>query len=774
MATFPLRLVLSLGSFLMIAVLLTAPAWSQSTMGAVSGTIRDQSGAVIPNAAVALTNTATNLSLNTNTNEAGFYIFPDVVAGPYHLSAQAPSMQKYEGAFVVRVTERVVIDPVLVPGQTATTVEVKDITPLVTTDNPMASTTLEQERINQLPMNGRSLSTMLGNLPGYESAYMNGIFNDATEWVLDGAVISQRRWNGSPPTQPSMDAVQEFTVVDNAVSAKFSRPTEIVVSTKSGTNALHGTAFETNRNNFIGLARARTDYYTKAPYLNRNEYGISGGGPLIIPKVYNGKDKTFWWFGYEGRQSISYSTVSFNVPTQAFANGDYSQYKDAQGRLFAIYDPVSTGSAANNYSRTPFAGNIIPSNRESPLATYLFSIVPRPNYPANPVVAPNWYGAVRTQSPLWYTNGRIDHRFSEKDQVHLTETYNMNSTLYPTTAGGVGQPMLNGVAGLEHDSDQMQAWAFTWVHTFSPSFFSELTASFKRNEWFGGEVEGTDWPDKLGLPNPFQTTRWPQISTLNMGNYGYITNDTKKNHENAIVLDDNFTKIRGKHELLFGFHIRRDYLNILAQQRFPAPTLNFGSNATALYDSINSTPTNPVALPYTGINVANMYLGYSQYSAQLNHSWFYLSDWEMAPYFQDNYKVTPRLTVNVGLRWEHWTPYHEKNGSNVGFSQKDDAVVLSAPLSTLYQFGYTPSSLVQQFQSMGIKFESTQQAGLPVDQVNSRWKNFGPRVGFAYKAFGGKSAFVIRGGYSLSYFNVTLYEWLDNVRTNFPLSATYS
>ena len=133
-------------------------------------------------------------------------------------------MQKFEGALVVRVAERLVVDPALKPGETLTQVEVKDITPLVSTDNPTVSTTLERERINQLPINGRSLNTMLGNLPGFEGDRLNGIFNDATEWVLDGAVVSDRRWNGAPSSQPPMDAIQEFTVVSNAVSAKYSRP----------------------------------------------------------------------------------------------------------------------------------------------------------------------------------------------------------------------------------------------------------------------------------------------------------------------------------------------------------------------------------------------------------------------------------------------------------------------------------------------------------------------------------------------------------------------
>ena len=153
---------------------------------------------------------------------------------------------------------------------------------------------------------------------------------------------------------------------------------------------------------------------------------------------------------------------------------------------------------------------------------------------ANPVVDFNWFGATRSNSPLWYTNGRLDHRFSEKDQVHASVQWTMSSTLYPTTAGGVGQPMLNGVAGLEFDSNQSMSLAPTWLHTFSPTFFNEFIIAGKRNVWFGGEVEGGNWPDKFGLPNPFNSGRWPQITDLGMGNFGYVTNDTKMNHENVV------------------------------------------------------------------------------------------------------------------------------------------------------------------------------------------------------------------------------------------------
>src|SRR6266508_4121042 len=212
-------------AILLAPLLMTPCGWSQTTMGAVSGTVRDQSGALVPNAAVVLTNAATNVISNTVTNGVGFYIFPSVVAGSYTLSAQSAGMQKFEGAFVVRVTERVVMDPVLTPGSTTSAVEVKDITPLVATDNPTVSATLERERISQLPINGRSLGNLFSQLAGVEGTRFNGIINDATEFVLDGASLATRRWGGGD--YPGLDSVQEFTIVSNAVSAKYSRPSEV-------------------------------------------------------------------------------------------------------------------------------------------------------------------------------------------------------------------------------------------------------------------------------------------------------------------------------------------------------------------------------------------------------------------------------------------------------------------------------------------------------------------------------------------------------------------
>ena len=274
-------------------------------------------------------------------------------------------MQRFEGNLTVQVEQSVVVDVTLSVGQTAAEVSVQDVTPLVTVDNATLGGTLEHTRIEQLPLNGRAVMSLLQTVPGMEGTRAFGIRDGSEDVVVDGATIMDRSgWNTVNPRQPGLDSIQEFTVVDNGTSAKYARPTTVVMSTKNGTNQLHGSAFETNRNNAIGLARSRTDYYTKAPFLNRNEFGVSAGGPVFIPKLYNGKNKTFWFFSYEGLRLIQNTTQGFPTPTDAMRNGDMSGIVDANGLRSTIYDPYSTDSVT--WARTPFPNNRIPRESGEP------------------------------------------------------------------------------------------------------------------------------------------------------------------------------------------------------------------------------------------------------------------------------------------------------------------------------------------------------------------------------------------------------------------------
>src|SRR5215831_7572621 len=302
------RLILCGGATL----LLTFPAWPQASTGTVSGTIKDRTGALIPSASVTLTNTATNVSAKTVANGTGFYVFPGATAGPYTLTAESPGMQKFEGTLTVQSQESTVVDITLNLGSTTAQVAVTEVTPLVQTDNATLGETLERVRLEQLPINGRSLTSLLQTVPGQEGTRAFGLRDFSFEMALDGAALADRySWNTVTARQPGLDSVQEFRVENNGSSAKFARPTSIVVTTKSGTNGFHGSLFETNRNSGIGVARKREDTFTKAPYLNRNEFGASAGGPVYIPKLYNGKNKTFWFFAWEPLRQISATTLQF-------------------------------------------------------------------------------------------------------------------------------------------------------------------------------------------------------------------------------------------------------------------------------------------------------------------------------------------------------------------------------------------------------------------------------------------------------------------------------
>lgn len=760
-----------------VAAWLIPCALPQASTGKVSGTVRDQTGGVIPGTQITLTNTETNGASATQTNEVGFYVFPSVMPGPYRLAVSSPGMQKYEGLITVSVSQSAVIDPVLKPGLTGTVVDVLDVTPMLTVDNATVRTEMERSRIEQLPINGRSLNSLMQTQPGFEAKRTFGAPEGSQEWLLDGSAETDRRWADNPHDfAPALDAIQEFSVESNAISAKLSRPVNIVIVTKSGTNQLHGTAFETLRNNAIGLARSRTDYYTKAPPLNRNEFGASAGAPVIIPKLYNGKDRTFWFFNYEGRIQRQSTTASYTVPTAAMRQGDMSGLIDSQGRLQTLYDPWTTNTTPQNWSRQPFSYggklNAIDPARMSPVAKYMFDQIPLPTDGTNPVLGANWWGPQRTTNDNWGTTTRIDHSFSDRSRIYTR--FNVSRTLGKNREYNGTMQILNGVAGWEDFDVPDKSIAVNYFHTFSGTFFNEVLVSAHRGIWTGtqGGTEDIDWSAKLGLPNPFNSHQWPILNSAGFGNYA--VNDFKRNFQTFGILDDNATKIVGKHELQFGFHRRLDQLNILPQQRYPQPTVNYATTATALYDKVGSTPTNPLATSYTGHNMANFFLGLATYTNTLSHGMYYLRGGETALYFQDNYKMTRRLTVNLGLRWEYWPAFTDKNNIAVGFDPKTKSIVTGTDLNTMYVLGMTLPSIVNAYKALGLKFETAQEAGLPQALMNPRKANFGPRVGFAYKALDGKMGFVMRGGYSLSYFHPQLSGWLDNFNYSTPMRADFN
>src|SRR5205085_2970310 len=279
----------------------------QSGAGTIQGTVQDSTGAAIPNCSVHVVNQATSVTNDTTTNETGFYAVPGLFAGTYTVVFSAPGMKKYQTAVELQNAKVAVLDPKLTVGDVAEAVNVTaETVQLATYDSGVVSTQLDASRIDQLPQNGRNVLGLAQNtVPGVESGgtRANGLMQEGMEYSQDGAPMTNRNFGGegntAQSTLPDPDSVQEAKFETLNSSAQFATPATVILTTKSGTNAFHGSFFETARNNYFGIAKARQNPANfAAPHFVRNEFGASVGGPILIPKLYNGRHRSFFFFAY--------------------------------------------------------------------------------------------------------------------------------------------------------------------------------------------------------------------------------------------------------------------------------------------------------------------------------------------------------------------------------------------------------------------------------------------------------------------------------------------
>jgi len=410
-----------------IALLVSAAVgWTQTGTGNIQGAVKDATGAVVPGAKLTLVHTPTTRQYTTASNEVGFYLFPPAQMGPYQITVEAPGMDTWKGELTLQVGQTAEVNPVLKVGATVTEVTVAgNVTPLVTTTSPTLATVVERARIDQLPLNGRLIQNLLYmTTPGFESGSVPRVFGlrYGVEMLQDGAILENRQFQRLPARPPGLDTIEEFRAETINSSAKMNRPGTVILTTKAGSNQLHGSVFETARNSAIGVARARQDFYLKPPHLVRNEFGGSLGGPVYLPKLYNGRNKTFFFFAYEGYRQRSASTRSVSMPTAAMQGGDFSGLVDGQGRRYTLYDTLTTGA---NWARQPFANNQIPVSRRSPLATNIYKNTPLPTHlDVNPLVAANWFGLGYNNTNQSTITTRVDHRLSDHDQLFFRYSHN--------------------------------------------------------------------------------------------------------------------------------------------------------------------------------------------------------------------------------------------------------------------------------------------------------------------------------------------------------------
>jgi hypothetical protein len=754
---------------------MTFVALAQTGTGNIQGTVKDAVGAVVPKVKVTVVHTATTRQYTSETNDVGFYLLPALQSGAYQITVESPGMETWKGELTLVSGQSAEVNPVLKPGATATSITVAgDVTPLITTNSPTVSTVVERERIEQLPINGRFITTLLYmTTPGVESGSVPRVYGlrYATELLQDGAVLENREWQSIPARPPGLDTIAEFRSETNNSSAKLNRPGTFMLTTRSGTNEWHGSVFETARNSGLGVARQRQDYFLKPPHLVRNEFGASLGGPVQIPKVYNGTNRTFFFFAYEGYQLRSASTRNIAVPTQAFRQGDFSNLVDGQARRFTIYDPQTTDS--RTWTRQPFPGNVIPMSRQSPLAKYLYSVTPLPTQNDNPLVTSNWFGTGFDNTRQHTETVRVDHKINDSNHLFFRYSHSPGNTARTSDPYGGSPTTLDQRANAYIDDQVNDSGIANWTHTFSPTFFSETLVTVARD--YRGQLPftgGEEIASTLGLPNPFNGIGFPRLpysmsATTGVGMaYDSSINPTI-NYGKIYNVDQNFTKVYGRHEFQFGVRFRYEQLETLNDQQISQGELDYNNVAqTALYDPTSGTAYG--ATPFTGHTAANFFMGLGTYQARFNRSWYRPRVQERSAYFQDNFKLNSRLTLNLGLRYEYNSPVNERDDTIFGFDEKQKAVILGRSLEDLAEMKNVLPAVVDAYKRLGLKTTTPEQVGLPSSLVYSNLWDFGPRAGFAYRLGSTQKATVIRGGYSIFAYPESLRLFAGNTQNTLP------
>lgn len=784
---------------LMILVCLSAYGQSASGGGTIQGTVKDTTGAVVAGAKLLILQMETGRATNTTANSDGYFSTPPLAIGEYKVRAEASGMKAWEERLTLEVGRTADVNPVLAPGQITETIQVEATIPLISTADPTDASTLDSQRIKELPINGRDLNTLLSDVaPGVEQIIdvnggvrAGGLMGYSTSFTQDGAASNNREFGGSMNLQ-GLESVGEVRVETSTSSAKYNTPTSIIVTSKSGANRIHFSAYETARNNAFGVARARQDVsFTSVPYntpkLIRNEFGGSFSGPVSLPKLYNGHNRTFFFVSREGVELRQGLTKDFAVPTAAMRNGDFSQLVDSSGRFLQLYDPATTRyvQLANGRTvsvRDPFINNRIPAARISPLAKAIYAITPLPSDVTNPTTTTNLKMAVPTNgNPNVSDNPttiRLDHRISERDGVFLKTNGGQRLSWFQGTASGTGAPTFNKEANTTYLPMQAIAAALSWTHSFSPGLYVETMAAhtWQSTKTIDGPLTAQkDWAKSYGLPNPYGEIGFPNITSL--GNFmTYTEGDNRRALTSHILsVQQNYSYLHGTHNIQFGWSLYSEKQHLLPDQGAISGSAAFNSLATALESPTLGSATAPQAVAQTGYDGANFFLGYAgTYSVGQKRSYLRLTDQNYGMYLQDNYKAGKRLSFQPGIRWDLNPAMKEENDQLNAFDVKSHSIMLPQPLDYYYAKGLTTPQVANVFQSVGVTFSSAAQLGRSKNIFPSNYFDIGPRMGFAYTAFEGKKQLVIRGGYGIYISAIPMRTLLAQFSSMAPFRASFS
>ena len=374
---------------------LTVALFGQTRAATISGQVKDPSGALIPNATITIRNTDTNVAQTTTSNGEGLFSVPDLIPGNYTVTAESPGMKRLErSGIALQVGDHIALDLVMQLGARAETVTVTGQVPLLRTEDAEAGQVIDRRRIEELPeydRNPLAFALLAPNVNGtsVEMGYsndfrINGGRAAESEYFVDGIPVTTGYEHDVSAGVPGMEAVDEFKVITNGMSAEYGRLSGGAVSviTRSGTNDFHGSAYEFFQNDVLNANDWNANRFgAKKGKFHNNIYGFTVGGPVYLPKIYNGRNKTFFFLNYEGTsyRAGTYAATT-GVPTDLERNGDFSQTLNFPGTAFVtVSDPLTGVNTPNGVVRTPFANDKIPQDRWNPLGAIYMSLYPHPN-----------------------------------------------------------------------------------------------------------------------------------------------------------------------------------------------------------------------------------------------------------------------------------------------------------------------------------------------------------------------------------------------------------
>ena len=747
-------------SLAVLLCLLAAPAsWSQDTRGAIVGRITDPSGAVVPGAQVVVTNNATGAKAILTTNAEGMYLAPLLPPGAYQLEAVAQGFKKAIREKVeIRVGDRLDVSIALEIGAADQSVTVTTEMPLLNSESSSVGTVVDAKRVANLPISYGNPFLLIGLTAGvtfngsvrldrpFEPTHivnfsMGGTRGNMNDILIDGAPTTATA-NANEVTAsyvPPTDLVQEFKVQTNTFDAQFGQTQGGVtnISMKSGSNQFHGTA---------GYSFQRQSFWANDFFLNRagtarpdfrfDRWSGSLGGPIRIPHVYNGSNKTFFMWGYEGIHDSRprHDDTSNTVPTPAMHNGDFGPLLAGGGSAYAIYDPnTRTGpNSSGRYTEKPFPDNIVPKNRFDPVGAAILSWYPTSEKtPGDPVGLNNYVDAALPEKAKYYnTSARVDQNIGDRQRFFVRySTYVRNSTYnnyFDNAFMGIQFWFYSKTAEFDH------------VFTISPTTLLNTRYSYNRF------IRGTDSPasaigfdiTKLGFSQqyasqvPASIMRFPRVNLT-----GYISNGIggEERPVNNHTASATLTKFAGKHSLRAGLEYRvyQEADGFMANQQTGQYT--FGTTWTrGPNDNSSGAPSS------LGQSVAGLLLGLPD-SGNIQRAADYIEQSGSWGFFvQDDWKIAPQLTLNMGLRYEFETPLHERfNRSTLSFDPnyvQDISAAAQANFASYYPSysGGFPELSPSQFNlTGGMTFAG--QNGNNGGLYNTPRNVFLPRVGLAYQ-----------------------------------------